>query len=370
MLADNGVCRWAVTPFVDAHVHVMELPESAGAALMRAGVTTVRDLGGIVARVRDWEAASEGPTVVSFGGQLDQHPLPAHLSTRLGAAGVRHFGDVVDHVSSMREQGAAGIKLYVNFPPELVRPAVEHAHRHGLRVAFHLGTGTLPGFSRLGVVDVLEAGVDSVEHVHSLTSDLLEPNHLDSFLTERIDTVGDAFSRVFRAWAEIDPYGPRAARVVRAFAATAGVLVPTLTPFDLMARRVSRDGRALTALFGRECNLAPETLLTAVLNMAAFVVHLQNGGGLVAVGTDSAGATGVDPASSFTAELRLLAAAGMSEGELLRAASPTDQRAERLGVRAATDHHLVLRGETLREALLSGHGATVVPGPVRHPVEA
>jgi hypothetical protein len=261
-------------------------------------------------------------------------------------------------------QGAAGIKLYANFPPELVRPTVVRAHKHGLRTAFHLGTGALPGFARLSVIDVVDAGVDSVEHIHSLTADLVQPDRLDGFITERIDTVGDAFSRIFRAWAEIDPCGPQATRVVRAFAATGSVLVPTLVPFHRMARRVRHDGRALTARFSHECDLAPETLLTAVRNMAEFVVHLQEGGGLVAVGTDSAGATGVDPASSFTAELRLLATAGMSEGELLRAASPTDQRAERLGVRAATDHHLQLRGETLKAAMLGGQGARVVAGAV------
>jgi hypothetical protein len=370
MLAGDETRQWTVTPFVDAHVHVMELPESAGTALVRAGVTSVRDLGGVVARVRDWEAASDGPRVVSFGGQLDQHPLPAHMSTRLGAAGVRHFGDVVDHTVAMTEQGAAGIKLYVNFPPELVAPTVKHAHRRGLKVAFHLGTGTLPGFSRLDPVDVLEAGVDSVEHIHSLTSDLLEPRRLGDFLTERIETVGDAFSRVFRAWAEIDPDGRRSRRLVRSFAATGAVLVPTLTPFDLMARHASRDGRALTAIFGRECELGPETLLTAVDNMAGFVVALQRGGGLVAVGTDSAGATGVDPTSSFKAELRILSSAGMDAAELLRAASPTDQRAERLGVSAAREHHLLLRGTTLLSALLGEHRVKVVPGPVPASVPA
>ncbi|WP_424534044.1 hypothetical protein ACOZ38_27465 [Sphaerisporangium viridialbum] len=40
------------------------------------------------------------------------------------------------------------MKLYYGFPPELVEPAVRAAHEAGLRVACHLGTGTLPGFSR------------------------------------------------------------------------------------------------------------------------------------------------------------------------------------------------------------------------------
>src|SRR4051812_13031162 len=116
MATDDAALQWAVPPFVDAHLHVMDLPSTAGAALKRSGVTTLRDLGGVVPRVREWEAVSTGLRVFSFGGQLDQHPLPGHMSSRLGAVGVRHFGDVVDHVRLIKEQGAVGMKLYVNFP--------------------------------------------------------------------------------------------------------------------------------------------------------------------------------------------------------------------------------------------------------------
>ena len=183
---------WLVPGLADAHVHVSGMDGSAAQRFVSAGVLTVRDLGGRVDRVLGWPVGPV-PRVVSFGGQLDQHPLPEHMSADLGAVAVRHFGNVTAHVDHLVRSGAAGMKLYVGFPPELVAPAVRVAHAAGLRVAFHLGSGSLPAFRRTAVDVAVRAGTDSIEHVHSLTGDLLPPARLDAYVCDVLDSVAAAF---------------------------------------------------------------------------------------------------------------------------------------------------------------------------------
>ncbi|MFG1876241.1 hypothetical protein ACGFIV_15525 [Sphaerisporangium sp. NPDC049003] len=357
------VAHWVIPGVADAHVHVTGMPQEAAAGFTAAGVLTVRDLGGKVAHTRAWGGA-EGPHVVSFGGQLDQAPLHPHLSPALGATGIRHFGEIAEHVSDLTAGGAAGMKLYYGFPPELVEPAVRAAHEAGLRVACHLGTGTLPGFSRIGAARAVEAGVDSIEHIHSLTADLLPPDLLDAFLRDIIDTIGAAFGRVFTAWSRIDVDGDGARRLIDAFLRRGAVLVPTLAPFALMA--TEEAGTGLVGIFSRQREVDRHVLDAGKAAMLEMVKVMHEAGVAVALGTDSAHGTGVAPGGSTAHEIRLLMEAGLGEREVLRMTCPSSAVADRLGLPGTgswtgTDKSfVVLSGRTLREAVLAWNVAMVV----------
>ncbi|WP_405151148.1 hypothetical protein OG589_19815 [Sphaerisporangium sp. NBC_01403] len=353
------VAHWVIPDLADAHVHVTGMPREAAAGFTAAGVLRVRDLGGEVAHTRAWGGA-EGPHVVSFGGQLDQAPLHPHLSPALGATGIRHFGEIAEHLRDLAAGGAAGMKLYYGFPPELVEPAVRAAHEAGLRVACHLGTGTLPGFSRIRTGRAIEAGVDSIEHVHSLTADLVPPDLLDSFLRDTIETVGAAFGRVFTAWSRIDVDGDGARRLIDVFLRRGAVLVPTLTPFALMT--AEEAGTGLVGIFSRQRSVDRHVLDAGMAAMLELVKVMNQAGVAVALGTDSANGTGVGPGASTAHEIRLLLEAGLGEREVLRMACPSPAVADRLGLPeiGTGKSFVVLSGRTLREAMLAWNVAMVV----------
>ncbi len=141
-------------------------------ALLRAGVTTVRDLGAngtmVIELARAIEGGVvEGPRIVAAGRGL----------TSTGGHG-REIGRVADGVDEMRkaarEQVAAGasvIKIFSTggvvgegagpevsqYSVEETRAAVEEAHRFGLRATTH-------AHGAAGMRVAAEAGIDSIEH--------------------------------------------------------------------------------------------------------------------------------------------------------------------------------------------------------------
>jgi imidazolonepropionase-like amidohydrolase len=141
-------------------------------AFLRAGVTTVRDLGAngtmVIELARAIEhGVVEGPRIVAAGRGL----------TSTGGHG-REIGRVADGVDEMRkaarEQIAAGasvIKIFSTggvvgegagpevsqYSVEETRAAVEEAHRFGLRATTH-------AHGAAGMRVAAEAGIDSIEH--------------------------------------------------------------------------------------------------------------------------------------------------------------------------------------------------------------
>jgi imidazolonepropionase-like amidohydrolase len=191
---------------IDAHVHffgvtkgqgLMEwatMPDSLAVlrsvrdlkALLHAGFTSVRELGtksgALLAKAAD-EGAFESPRIVSCsralaqtGGDDDPSSLSLDLAQELASYSyfcdgpwectkavrkvVRDGGKVVKIYAS--GGFAQGGKVRLQFTPEEIRAIVDEAHRNGLKVAAH-------AYGEEALTNVVEAGVDSIEHGLGLT---------------------------------------------------------------------------------------------------------------------------------------------------------------------------------------------------------
>jgi imidazolonepropionase-like amidohydrolase len=249
----EGGGRTLTPGLIDCHVHlcfdgspdfVAEASESGAYATVKclrnaqrqlaAGVTTVRDLGGLgsvvceVARAID-DGLAPGPRVVASGQAL----------TITGGHGWNTFAREVDGPDevrlAVREQirsGARSIKIvatggvltpgipvdFAAFTREEIEAAVDEAHKWGVPIAAH-------AIGRKGIEASVEAGIDSIEHGSQITQEVARdmkergtfhvstisalrgivdhPEDVPPYAVEKgrqiIDMARDAFGRTVRA---------------------------------------------------------------------------------------------------------------------------------------------------------------------------
>jgi imidazolonepropionase-like amidohydrolase len=207
-----------------------------GERQLAAGVTTVRDLGGLgsvvceVAKAID-EGRVRGPRVVASGQAITitgGHGWSSFARQADGPDGIRQ---------AVREQlraGARSIKIvatggvltpgvsfdFTAFTPEEVEAAVDEAHKWGVPIAAHaIGAG--------GIANCVRAGIDSIEHgaqiqpdvarmmkadgifhvptISALSGIVGNPDTVPAYAVEKgravLEFAKDAFHRVIRAGA-------------------------------------------------------------------------------------------------------------------------------------------------------------------------
>ncbi len=151
---------------------------AAAAALLAAGITTVRDLGALgdtavrlAAEIED--GGTSGPEILASTPQLTSRGGP---NAALGG-GCADLAQAQERIDAALAQGARVVKVIATgsitdtatdprqpvFDDATLRGIVEHAHAAGVRVAAH-------AHGSAGIAQAARCGVDSIEHASFLTA--------------------------------------------------------------------------------------------------------------------------------------------------------------------------------------------------------
>jgi imidazolonepropionase-like amidohydrolase len=232
--------------FIDLHVH------STMPAMLRAGVTTTRNLGEPEAVLRPPYALPRYPRVFSSGPLIT---VPGGYPTRVNpglAAPVRSAEEAERKVDALVAKGAAVIKISLETfdgrVPTLdagqVRAIVARAHRHGRRVTAHVADGR-------GLGIALDGGVDELAHMPCTG---VSPDQLETLAGRKVEVVG-----TLRAGSLFRPQCLDSLSNARAFVADGGTL---LYGTDIPAVPATLDLVELGLL--RQAGLTAEETLAAV----------------------------------------------------------------------------------------------------------
>ena len=227
--------KWVTPGFIDMHVHVGPRGYEVLPVLLGTGITTVRDVGGSAARLRQitLDIASGkvvGPRIIYSGPLLHGHPARPEDEDRGEGSGAHPFRtpdearEAVDRL--ITEEGVGSLKIYETIRDEIGAAILETAAGR-VPVTAHLG--------RASSVFLMEQGIGGLEHLHSsLIRDLAPPHRRlepDGWQAAPGYTVA-----VMEAWADVDLDGPEVERWLRVFLDRKCFLTPTITVYAAWPR--------------------------------------------------------------------------------------------------------------------------------------
>jgi imidazolonepropionase-like amidohydrolase len=273
---------------------VVDAMKHAGRAALRGGVTTVRDLGDRGYLSLGLRGQPDLPTIIAAGPPITSPGGHCHYlggTAEPTAEGVR--GAVREHA----ERGADVIKIMASggnltpgsrqdlaqFPPGVLRAAVDEAHRLGLPVTAH-------AHAVGAIADAVAAGVDGMEHVSFWTADGVDaPAELIQLIADRQIAVGATVG--MRPVPGLTPRPEVAARLPAIMANTrrllqAGALMVAGTDAGIAPVKPHDAVRYAPAMLA-QLGYSQAEALRAVTSVAAGVCGLAHRKGRIAPGFDA-----------------------------------------------------------------------------------
>ncbi len=213
---------YAIPGLVDMHVHISEelIPQQLE-TFLRYGVTTVRDVGSlstVSAKLAKeiQEGTRIGPRLYSFGEVVDgPEPFWPDISVV-----PEDENQVWEHVERIAQLGLSGVKFYFKLPLDLIHVGADACKEFELLSAAHVG-------GIVTAVEAVEAGVGCIEHVTTLTENLVPAD---------LWSGKGSFFEQFMLWRDhIDPDSEESQRTMATFVDRGAMMVPTLAVMEAIA---------------------------------------------------------------------------------------------------------------------------------------
>ena len=266
----------------------------AGRAALRGGVTTIRDLGdhcylslGLRGRADLPTIVAAGPPITTPGGHCHYLGGAAAPTSEGVRAAVREHADRgVDVIKIMASGGnltPGSRQDLAQFPREVLRAAVDEAHRLGLPVTAH-------AHAVAAIADAVAAGADGMEHVSFWTEEGVDaPPDLIRLIAARQITVGATVGMMPVPGATPPP--AVAARLPAIIANTrrlyeAGAVMAAGTDAGIAPAKPHDVIRHAPVML-RQLGFSPAEALRTITSVAAGVCGLGDRKGRIAPGFDA-----------------------------------------------------------------------------------
>lgn len=357
--------RFLMPGLWDNHVHLYGAHPILDLA---SGITTVRDLANDERTLPGMErhiATGEqlGPRILKAGFIDAEGPFAGPTRAR-----VKDLADAERWINWYADNDYVQIKVYSSLDPKMVAPLARLAHARGLRFSGHVP-------AHMTAQQFIEAGADEIQHLNFVFLNFLFEQAPDTRDTTRFTAVG-------RHATEIDPADPRVAAFIRLMADRRVVLDPTINVFEVLYEGAEDEVNpgyskvvprlppvVAREMVGGRVAGSPEDQARYAVAMPALrrmLKALHDAGVVLVPGSDSV------PGFGLLRELEVWSEAGISNAEILRAATLTsaqvNRRAADLGVVAPGQlaDFILVDGDPLRDISDLRRVRTVVKDGVLH----
>lgn len=282
---------------IDSHFHLDNM-HGLPALFLQHGVTSVRDPG---AWIETYDAERKSgktiPRLFLTGPHLDMYP-PAYPHD---AVVVRDSAEATQQVDKLVANGATAVKIYFRIPLSMIRQICNRVHQYGLPVTAHLEVAE--------AVQAIEAGLDGIEHITSFGQSLVTQRDAEKYRQSVLLDNNARKQGRYDLWKTIDVSSAKADSLCRYIAKKGIFISPTLGAFEYQPSNNETD----------------TVKLAAFNNMKGFTAKLKKAGARIVLGSHSS-ITYAEHGWAFQREMELFAESGISNGEIIVAATMENAR--------------------------------------------
>lgn len=282
---------------IDAHFHGSNAPKIA-IDFLQNGVTSVRDPGAWIENYAETRHADQPiPRLFLTGPHLDMFP-PAYPEN---SSIVRDVVEAREQVQFYARQGASAIKVYFRISPEIMQAICTTAQELGIPTTAHLEITS--------ATNAIKAGIDGIEHITSFGIDLIPNYDAEQYRQAVIADNNARRNGRYEMWEKIDMNTPQADSLVQLIVQENIFVSPTLAIFEYQLEGENTD----------------TVKADGFQKMMDFVGKVNKAGAPVVVGSHSY-VPYADFGWAFQREMELLAESGLTNAEVIEAATMENAR--------------------------------------------